>query len=137
MRVVIVDTDVVSYLYKKDTRGLLYEPHLASSLAAISIMTVAELDQWAIGRNWGPRLYGAMLQELKSHYSVIHSSRPLCRKWAEVRESVRKSGRIIARSDAWIAATALLYDLPLITHNARHFEGVVGLNVISEKENAP
>jgi predicted nucleic acid-binding protein len=35
-------------------------------------------------------------------------------------------------ADAWIAATALLHDLPLITHNRWDFEDIRGLNVISE-----
>lgn len=45
MPVVIVDTDVVSYLFKGDTRGDLYEPHLVGALTAISFMTLAELEQ--------------------------------------------------------------------------------------------
>jgi predicted nucleic acid-binding protein len=35
-------------------------------------------------------------------------------------------------ADAWIAATALIRDIPLITHNGRHYEGVDGLTVICE-----
>jgi predicted nucleic acid-binding protein len=35
-------------------------------------------------------------------------------------------------ADAWIAATALLYEVPLITHNRRDYEGVAGLVLISE-----
>jgi len=30
MRAMVVDTDVVSYIYKKDTRAAKYEPHLAN-----------------------------------------------------------------------------------------------------------
>lgn len=52
MNVVIVDTDVVSYQFKGDTRSALYTPHLAGSLAAISFMTLAELRQWTIFHDW-------------------------------------------------------------------------------------
>jgi tRNA(fMet)-specific endonuclease VapC len=38
----------------------------------------------------------------------------------------------IAPADAWIAATAIVYRAPLITHNRKHFEGIAGLKVISE-----
>jgi tRNA(fMet)-specific endonuclease VapC len=34
-------------------------------------------------------------------------------------------------ADAWIAATALLYDVPLITHNRGDYLGVPGLRIIS------
>jgi predicted nucleic acid-binding protein len=35
--------------------------------------------------------------------------------------------------DAWIAATALHYNMPLITHNLKHFEHLkeLGLNIIT------
>jgi predicted nucleic acid-binding protein len=42
------------------------------------------------------------------------------------------AGRPIATSDAWIAATATLLDVPLLTHNAGDFESEPGLNVISQ-----
>jgi tRNA(fMet)-specific endonuclease VapC len=45
--VVIVDTDVVSFLFKGDTRAQAYREHLRGKTLAISFMTVAELYQWA------------------------------------------------------------------------------------------
>ena|SRR5215831_7090039 len=44
MEFAVIDTDVVSYLFKGDTRGDLYQPHLDSKLGVLSFMTVAELD---------------------------------------------------------------------------------------------
>jgi len=35
MRTMIVDTDVVSYIYKKDTRAEKYEPHLVNAITSI------------------------------------------------------------------------------------------------------
>ena len=67
-------------------------------------------------------------------FTVIDSSGLLCRRWAEVREQARRSGRIIQPSDAWLAATALLYSVPLLTHNVADFAGIAGLTVISETE---
>jgi tRNA(fMet)-specific endonuclease VapC len=134
MRAVIVDTDVVSFIFKGDTRGDLYEPHLTGALASISFMTVAELEQWVIARNWGARRHGELLRFLKQRFTVIDSSGALCRKWAEVREQVRQNGRIIQVGDAWLAASALLYGIPLVTHNAADFAGIAGLIILSESE---
>ncbi len=39
----VVDTDVISFLFKRDTRAKLYEPHLSGRQLVISFMTVAEL----------------------------------------------------------------------------------------------
>ena len=44
MSQVLVDTDVISYLLKNDTRADLYQPHLQDQLLVVSFMTVAELE---------------------------------------------------------------------------------------------
>jgi predicted nucleic acid-binding protein len=45
---VVVDTDVMSYVFKHDTRAAFYEPHLAGKELIISFVTFAELQRWAI-----------------------------------------------------------------------------------------
>ncbi|MGH9800131.1 MAG: PIN domain-containing protein [Blastocatellia bacterium] len=132
MRAVIVDSNVVSYIYKQDTRAMLYEPHLVNALASISFMTLAELERWTIARNWGNRKRADLLRLVKQRFTVIESNHALCRQWAQVTEYVKKTGRVIDTADAWIAATALLYNVPLVTHNAADFIQVPGLTVVSE-----
>ncbi len=44
----------------------------------------------------------------------------------------RRAGTPMSVADAWVAATALHLQLPLVTHNRTHFAGVAGLTVISE-----
>jgi tRNA(fMet)-specific endonuclease VapC len=39
----VIDTDVVSFLFKRDTRAELYRPHLVGRRIVVSFMTVAEL----------------------------------------------------------------------------------------------
>ena len=41
------------------------------------------------------------------------------------------AGRRIESADAWIAATALLHDAPLLTNNLNDYLGVTGLTLIS------
>jgi predicted nucleic acid-binding protein len=133
MRVVLVDTDVVSFLFKGDTRGDLYKAHIqGDALPAISFMTLAELEQWAILHNWGPAKRDELSAFVKDGFVTIDSNDALCRMWAEVRGQVRRDGRHIEVADAWIAATALLYGAPLLTHNGADFVTVEGLDVISE-----
>jgi hypothetical protein len=43
--VVIVDTDVVSFIFKGDTRGALYRPHLDGQITVIAAQTRAELER--------------------------------------------------------------------------------------------
>ena len=132
MRVMVVDTDVVSYIYKKDTRAAKYEPHFVNAITSISFMTLAELERWAIARNWGSRRHAEMLATVLGRFTVIESSHALCRKWAEVSDQAHGLGRVIHPNDAWVAATALLYGVELVTHNASDFEYLPGLTIITE-----
>jgi hypothetical protein len=52
MASVVVDTDVVSFLFKHDTHAEPYRPHLTEKLLVLSFMTIAELDRWVLERNW-------------------------------------------------------------------------------------
>lgn len=127
---VVVDTDVVSFLYKHDTRATAYRSHLDGKLLLVSFMAIAELDRWALERNWGEKRKRD-LETFMQRFTIIEVSRDLCHKWAEATNSARQAGRPIETADAWMAATALLYKVPLITHNNRHYAGVSGLQVIS------
>ena len=129
---VVVDTDVVSFLYKRDTRAMLYRQHLDGQLPIISFMTLAELLKWTVARSWGARRRQDLLNYLR-RYRVEHSSPEMCRRWAESSDGARRAGRPILTGDAWVAATALTYGVPLVTNNPADFAGVPGLTVISEQ----
>jgi predicted nucleic acid-binding protein len=128
---IVVDTDVVSFIFKQDTRAASYEPHLADKVAVISFMTSAELEQWALRSNWGEARRQRLAHYLQ-RFVVFHSDDDLCLKWAQVKHQARRDGRPIETADAWIAATALLHGVALVTHNRSHYSGVDGLQVISE-----
>lgn len=125
----VVDTDVVSFLFKQDTRGDLYRPQLTGHLLLISPMTRAELEVWALERNWSQARREAMRVHLKQ-FMLAPFHEELCVKWAEATDSARRLGRSINSSDAWVAATALHYDVPLVTHNRSDFLGVANLKLI-------
>jgi tRNA(fMet)-specific endonuclease VapC len=131
MAVRVIDTDVWSYLYKGRDEAKLYEPHLFGNLLVISFHTQAELLHGAIAANWGSRRRQHLESRL-SKYVIEPSSDALSLRWAQAMDSARRNGRPIAAADAWVAATALHLDVPLITHNRNHFIGVDGLTVISE-----
>ncbi len=67
-----------------------------------------------------------------ARFVIVPSSADLVLKWAEVMVAARRAGRRLETADGWIAATAVLYDAPLITHNAGDYLGVPGLRVVAE-----
>src|SRR5260370_38529030 len=83
MKGAIVDTDVVSMLFKGDTRALAYRRHVTGRLLGISVMTLAELERWSLERGWGSKRK-LELAEHASHYAMRPVSREVCVKWAEV-----------------------------------------------------
>ena len=41
-------------------------------------------------------------------------------------------GHPVGEADAWVADVAIRHNMPLVTHNRKHFDGIPGLTVISE-----
>lgn len=126
----LVDTDVVSYLLRRDSRAEAYREYLAGKSLAISFMTVAELRLWALVRRWGAERR-ARLDEALRRFTVYYADDALCSAWAAIVAERERQGEPIAPSDAWIAAPAWLAGIPLVTHNRRHFTGIPGLAVVS------
>lgn len=65
-----------------------------------------------------------------ARFVIVLPDRALCRTWAEVMDSARRQGRPIGTADAWIAATAVARDLPLLTHNEADYAGVERLRLL-------
>jgi predicted nucleic acid-binding protein len=93
-------------------------------------MKLAELERWPLERNWGQRRKLELAQHL-TRYVVLPVSRELCGKWAEVSFAARRKGRPIQTADAWIAASALHFQVPLITNNRGDYSAVDGLVLLS------
>ena len=129
MMQVVVDTDVVSLIFKGDSRAGKYLSILDGTDLLVSFMTEAELERWILQSQWGIERKIQFRQYMRRFVSVP-SSRDLILKWAEVMVIARSAGRRIEVADAWIAATALLYEAPLVTNNASDYLGVAGLRVV-------
>ena len=113
-----LDTNIVSYRFK-----------LAGYALAVSFQTIGELWEWAERNGWGPA-ERARLEAAIESFTVIESDPEICREWARVR--VARRHQPISTDDAWIAATALVYGMELVTHNPADFAGVPNLAVIAE-----
>jgi len=130
MNRLVLDTDVVSYLFKNHPIARAYVPKLLGQTLVLSFMTAAELERWAIQSNRG-EIRRTRLNWFLQPYAILPYHRALCTSWAEVMVAAQARGFRIECADAWIAATALLYDLPLVTHNRDDYRGVPGLRIIS------
>ncbi|MGP1386500.1 MAG: type II toxin-antitoxin system VapC family toxin [Thainema sp.] len=130
MSLLLIDTDIASFIFKGSAYLDPYRSILNGQELALSFMSVAELFQWAILRNWGERRI-MQLERYLANCVVIPVDQALCRQWAQVRADRQRIGRAIAPQDAWIAATALRYDLPLVTHNIKDFQEIPNLRLMA------
>jgi predicted nucleic acid-binding protein len=68
--IVVVDTNVVSYIFKDDTRGELYRAHLDGRLLMIAAQTLAELELMPLVNSWGKKRHNALRSYLKKYVFV-------------------------------------------------------------------
>ena len=65
--------------------------------------------------------------ELFGRYRL--GDRTILKRFARLRGQLRAQGQLIGDLDLLIAATALYYDLTLVTHNTRHFSRITDLKL--------
>ena len=127
----LLDTNIASYVIRKDNiarlywRELIYQPH------TISAMSAAELLLWAKIRQWGKKRQENHIHAYFQQVRILPLTEPIWQLWAELRFTSRQAGRALDVADAFIAATALHYNTPLVTHNAKDFELIPNLQLIS------
>jgi tRNA(fMet)-specific endonuclease VapC len=131
MAEVVVDSDVVSYVFKGDDRAELYAPHLNGTALVLSFMTLAELYRRPLEHNW-ERKRRAKLQRLIGRFTVRYVDDALCQFWAAAVSDAARHGFKVPTGDAWNAATAIAYGVPLVTHHPKHYRGITGLKIITE-----
>lgn len=133
MQGVLIDTDVFSFLFKKDTRRNLYADDIRDKRLCLSFMSVAELNRWAKEREWSDKRRESLTQTLR-HCIVLPYDAAMADACAEIAVTRSRNGQPIACGDCWIAAAALRHNIPLVTHNGKHFRGIPKLDLITHAQ---
>ena len=128
---VILDTNIVSFLMKGGPKAEAYLPHLQNRLLAITFVTVGELYFGAEKRGWGEKKRNQLETTLRN-FVVVPYDHEVARHYGRLVAERERAGRPIAHNDAWIAACTLQHGVPLMTDNAKDFNGIPGLQVITE-----
>ena len=125
---VVLDTGVVSFIYRRDTRASFYEEQITGMRAVISFQTLEELHFGASKDNWGIHRRNELALHI-ARYEVIWPNMEVVRLSTELRADRERAGRRLNTADAWIAATALMLGCPLAYHDG-DFDGIPGLQAI-------
>jgi tRNA(fMet)-specific endonuclease VapC len=126
---IMVDTDVFSFLFKKDELANFFKPYLINKTLALSFMSVAELYYGAYKDNWGSNRIAQLENSIKN-YVVLPYDYLTCQEWARIRRQKELKGLTMSHSDIWVAASAVRYGCPIATNNGDHFQKIDGLIVI-------
>ncbi len=125
----LLDTNIVSYMFNEHSLAAKYRWHVEGFDWAISFQSLGELEEGADQKRWGTQKRRRMKEFLR-RFTVIHSDDLIVNLWARIRAECKNQP--IGVADCWIAATALAYQLELVTHNPADFAGITGLTVVSE-----
>ncbi|MGA3236006.1 MAG: PIN domain-containing protein [Bryobacteraceae bacterium] len=127
---VVVDTDVISFIFKDHPLAPAYRAILAGRPLTVSLIALAEIEYGMGAKNWGARrrdLMGRFLSRFKPLLPDIDTAI----HWARIKIGCERKGRPISFADAWIAAAALQLNIPLVTHNARDYEAIETLTILT------
>ena len=130
---VVVDTDVFIWLVRGKMPAALRAPLVVEKRLVLSFATVAELWRGAYAKEYGDRSKRALDRKIEASV-VVPPTRDLTERWARLTDDARRRGQPLGQGDhahdAWVAATSLVLDLPLLTGNRRHFVGIEGLDLV-------
>ena len=124
----MLDTDMCSYVMKRNDMVVKRLERLAVDEVCISVISKAEL---LFGIELSPRREqdGNALRAFLQYAEVVDFSDRAAIFYAKVRADLQKRGTMIGANDLLIAAHALSLGLTLVTNNTREFRRVRDLVV--------
>ncbi len=101
----------------------------------MSVITFGEVYE---GIHYGtqPDREKAALAQTPRVMAVLDVDVEIARRFALIRGDLRRRGLLIPQPDILVAATAIDYDLTLVTRNLRHFERMPDLRILPAEDQA-
>ncbi len=96
----------------------------------LSVVSAAELWEGAYFSR-DPKRSQEALEGFLSGVDILGLDEEVCKRFGQLRGSIRKRGQTIGDFDLLIAASALRHNLTLLTNNRKHFESIAGLEIES------
>jgi tRNA(fMet)-specific endonuclease VapC len=123
----LLDTDTCS-AYLRGHRNVFNRFVQHSGGLFASMITVGELYAWANRAAASPRLPHGVTR-LLVEVRPLMVDLDVAQVFGRVRANLLDRGVVVPANDLFIAATALLRDFTIVTHNVRHFQLVPGLRI--------
>jgi len=127
MSLLMLDTDISSYIIRKRPQALLDRFQQHSEQLCVSVITAAELMFGA--EKAGRPALTALVQAFLERLAVLDWTQGVVLHYARIRAALERDGRPIGNMDLLIASHAVAEGAVLVTNNLRHFTHVPGLKV--------
>ncbi len=124
----LLDTNILSEHLRRPA-GLTHRFVQHSGRLYTSSVSLAELHDWANGRGDPTPTLAAIRDLLTYEVNIIPFDADRAEDFGRLRVLLRRQGINVDNMDLLIAATARVYDLTLVTHNTRHFQGIPDLRL--------
>ena len=121
----LLDTDICSHHFRGSQSVTERAARDADELH-ISAVSLAELLTWTLRSNAPPKWHRLLLRFLDAA-QVLHVTPEVAERCGQIRAEMYDQGHAVPIADMLIAATALVHNLILVTHNTKHFMSVPGL----------
>jgi len=126
----LLDTDWVIH-YLNEHQGIVQRlDALLDDGLGLSIISLAELYE-GVYYSRDPEGDEQDLNDFLRGMTILGIDEAVCKIFGRERGRLRAEGLLIGDTDLLIAATALQYDLTLLSNNRRHFERIEGLRIES------
>lgn len=127
-RKMVVDTGVfIDYLRSKDKTKTILQNLPDNAQLYISSVTLYELYMGATSpQKW------VDVKTLTDDIPVLSFTKTTSEKAAIIYQELKKGNKVIEFRDIFIAATAMVHDLPVLTRNKKHFIRVKGLKLLEK-----
>lgn len=122
----VVDTSIfIEYLRAADKASTAFQQLPDQSLLYVSSVTLYELYMGATTPSkWTD------VQTITEDIAVLFFDQAVAEKAALIYQQLKKANRLIEFRDIFIAATALVNQVPILTKNGKHFQRIQNLAVV-------
>ncbi len=131
MKGFLLDTNIPSEVsrLRPEPRVLAWLQAVDESKVYISVITLGEIRKGCALREPGKertRLEHWLNVEVRDWFEdrILFVDDVIAERWGELEAIRQRQGRPLNTADGLIAATALVHDLHIVTHNVSDFEGV-------------
>jgi predicted nucleic acid-binding protein len=125
----ILDTNFIVTAEREAKRGILgrADAFLAAHPTETFHITFTIAGELACGKSAAAM---AQWKRLCQPYSILPWSIDISWQYGEIYRHLAENGTLIGTNDLWIAATAIVHDMAVVTQNLNEFQRVPCLNVL-------